>query len=61
MDNLLVRAGGRFGGIPLSPTLYPSPTLRSPPNTYPPPPLEKFAYPSSNKIRVFLYELVEQF
>ena len=29
--------GGRFGGIPLSPTLYPSPTLRSPPNTFPPP------------------------
>ena len=26
MDNLVVRAGGRFGGIPLSPTLYPSPT-----------------------------------
>ena len=28
---------GRFGGISLSPTLYPSPTLRSPLNTFPPP------------------------
>ena len=53
MDNLLVRAGGRFGGIPLSPTLYPCPTHRSPPNTYPPPPLEKCAHIASYKMRFF--------